>query len=197
VETKVALAIAPLAAVLLAGCQSSADPNHVPGGYFYSAPKNVFGSTSSVRLADLWIGMTKEEVQWILGPPASTSSQANAEYLVYNLELPAHVAIYNREPLYVVRMVSGKVESFGGFVELYDLYLRPVTQAPSGQPGFPQAGFSPGGPLPPGMTVVSSGAPAPRTDMASELERLKALKDQGVLSEEEFQRAKSKLLAQP
>jgi len=197
VKTKVALAIAPLAAVLLAGCQSSAEPNHVPGGYYYSAPKNVFGSTSSVRLADLRMGMTKEEVQSILGPPDSTDAQANAEYLIYHLELPDHVAIYDREPLYMVRMVSGKVESFGRFLELYDLCLRPVTQAPSGQPGFPQTGFNPGGPLPPGMAAVSSGATAPRMDMASELERLKALKDQGGLSEEEFQRAKSKLLAQP
>jgi len=141
--------------------------------------------------------MTKEEVQSILGPPDSTSAQADAEYLIYNLELPAHVAIYDREPRYMVRMVSGKVESFGRLLELYDLYLRPVTRAPSGQPGFPQTGFNPDGPLPPGMAVVSSEANVPPMNMASELERLKALKDQGVLSEKEFQRAKSRLLAQP
>jgi hypothetical protein len=40
----------------------------------------------------------------------------------------------------------------------------------------------------------SPGAP---TDLASELTRLKALKDQGVLTDEEFQKAKAKLLAQP
>ena len=170
--------VAPLAAALLAGCQSSEDPSHVPGGYSYAAPKNVFGSTSTLKLAEIRIGMTKGEVQSVLGPPDSTNAEVNAELLTYCLELPAHVAVYDRQPRYLVRLVNGRVESFGRFIELFDLYLRPVTRAVPGQPGIPRQ------------------APGPR-DLASELARLKALRDQGVLSDREFAKAKAKVLAQP
>ena len=40
-------------------------------------------------------------------------------------------------------------------------------------------------------------APVVRTDIASQLQELKALHDQGVLTDEEFQKAKQKLLNQP
>jgi hypothetical protein len=45
------------------------------------------------------------------------------------------------------------------------------------------------------MVQVAQPAPAP-VDIASELERLKKLKDEGVLSDEEFQKAKEKILAE-
>jgi Short C-terminal domain len=57
--------------------------------------------------------------------------------------------------------VDGRVESYGRFLELFDVYNRPVTHA-----------------LP-----------------AGELQKLKALKDEGALTDQEFQRAKAKLLA--
>jgi hypothetical protein len=161
--------VAALAAALLAGCQSSGDPGRAPGGYTIAAPKTVFGYTSSLKLADLRIGMTKEEVQSVLGPPDSTSAEAKVEYMTYYLELPAHVAIYDRHPRYMVRLVNGRVESFGRFVELFDLYVRPVDRA----------------------------APAPRLDLASELARLKALREQGSLTDGEFERAKAIVLARP
>lgn len=170
--------VAPLAAALLGGCQSSADPNHVPGGYAYAAPRNVFGSTSTLKLADIRLGMTKEEVQSVLGPPDSTSAEVNAELMTYYLELPAHVAVYERQPRYLVRLVNGRVESFGRFAELFDLYLRPVAREVPGQPGSPLR------------------AQGPR-DLASELARLKTLRDQGVLSDGEFEKAKARVLAQP
>jgi hypothetical protein len=158
-----------IAAALLAGCQSSGDPGHAPGGDTYAAPKNVFASTSSLKLADLRIGMTKEQVRSVLGPPDSTGAEVNAEFMTYSLELPAHVAIYDRQPRYVVRLVGGRVESFGRFVELFDLYLRPVARA----------------------------GPAPRMDPASELAGLKALRDEGALSDAEFEKAKAKARARP
>jgi hypothetical protein len=86
------------------------------------------------------------------------------------------------------------VESFGRFAQLFDLYNRPVTNATPGQPDFPQSTFNPANPM---MMVPGSVGPAAPTDLATELTRLKALKDQGVLTEEEFQKAKAKLLSQP
>jgi hypothetical protein len=133
-------------------------------------------------------------VQSLLGTPDSTSAQANVEYMTYYLESEAG---YGRDQPYMIRLVNGKVESFGRFAQLFDLYNRPVTSATPGSPDFPQSVFNPANPLLSGAAVVGTAAPAPQTDLASELARLKALKDQGALTEEEFQKAKAKLLAQP
>jgi len=187
---------ASLIGMLFGGCQSSADPNYVPGGYSFKAPSSTFRDASSARLSSIRIGMAKAEVQSILGTPDSTSAQANAEYMVYYLELPTHVDSFFRDRPYAIRLIDGKVESFGRFAELFDLYNRPVTTALPGQPGFPQPAYNLGSPLPP-PTVVRTGSTGPRVDLVAELEMLKALKDQDVLSDEEFQRAKAKLLSQP
>jgi Short C-terminal domain/SmpA / OmlA family len=166
-KTKIAPFLALILAALLAGCASSA------------------------RLNDIHIGMTKDEVKSILGTPDSTSAQANVEYMTYYLDAESGVG---RDQPYMIRLVNGKVESFGRFAQLFDLYNRPVTSAIPGQPDFPQMGTS--------VAVGSPGVPAvavapPRTDLVAQLQQLKALRDQGVLTDDEFQRAKAKLLSAP
>lgn len=167
---KIALVFALLAGVLLAGCATSA------------------------KLNDIRIGMTKTEVQSILGTPDSTSAQANVEYMTYYLEAEDG---YGRDQPYMIRLVNGKVESFGRFAQLFDLYNRPVTNALPGQPDFPQPAYNLGNPLLSPPAVVRTDSPGSRVDLVAELERLKSLKDQGALTEEEFQKAKAKLLSQP
>src|SRR5580698_5381897 len=154
---------AMLAGILLAGCETSTALNKVH------------------------IGMSKTEVQSLLGTPDSTSAQANVEYMTYYLSSDAG---YGRDQPYMVRLVNGKVESFGRFAQLFDLYNRPVTNARPGDPNFP-----PGAGL--GTTTIMAPAPAASsgTDIASQLQKLKALKDQGVLTDEEFQKAKEKVLS--
>ncbi|HXQ81472.1 MAG TPA: SHOCT domain-containing protein [Opitutaceae bacterium] len=169
-KSKITLAFALLVGAFLAGCESSAKLN-------------------SIR-----IGMTKAEVQSILGTPDSTSAQANVEYMTYYLEAEAG---YGRDQPYMIRLVNGKVESFGRFAQLFDLYNRPVTSATPGQPDFPQPTYNLGNPMLPAPIVVRTDNPAARVDLVAELEKLKALKDQGVLTDDEFQRAKAKLLSQP
>jgi hypothetical protein len=120
------------------------------------------GCASAEKLNDIRIGMTKDQVVTLLGKPDSTSAQANVEYLTYYLEGDSE---YGRDRPYMVRVVDGKVESFGRMLQLWDLYNRPV-----------------------GTTA------APSADLAAQLEKLKTLKDQGVLTDEEFQKAKAKLL---
>ena len=166
------------------------------------------GCMSSAELNKLQIGMTKDQVIALLGQPDSTSAQANVEYLTYYLEVSdAAVGRYatDGEKAYMVRLVDGKVESFGRFLQLFDLYNRPVTNAKPGDPNFPISSFNPygqpvaspyGQPVPAAQApVVVQRAPA-ATDIASQLERLKRLKDQGVLTDEEFQKAKEKVLAE-
>lgn len=182
-KTKLSLLALVLLGALLAGCMSSAELNK------------------------LQIGMTKDQVIALLGQPDSTSAQANVEYLTYYLE--ANESTYGRysgesEKAYMVRLVDGKVESFGRFLQLFDLYNRPVTNAKPGDPNFPSSSYTPYGqpmaspysqPAPTTQMPVMQRAPAP-TDIATQLEGLKRLKDQGVLTDEEFQRAKEKVLAE-
>ncbi len=153
----------------------------------------LVGCETSAKLNSIRIGMTKDQVQSMLGTPDSTSAQANVEYMTYYLTADAG---YGRDQPYMIRLVDGKVESFGRFAQLFDLYNRPVTSALPGQPNFPQLGMSSmvGAPVP--VPVSPGGAPV-RTDLASQLQQLKALHDQGVLTDEEFQKAKQKLLNQP
>jgi Short C-terminal domain/SmpA / OmlA family len=167
-NSKTSLIASVLCAIVLAGCQTSEALNNVH------------------------IGMTKADVQTLLGTPDSTSAQANVEYMTYYLTSDAG---YGRDQPYMVRLVNGKVESFGRFAQLFDLYNRPVTSATPGQPNFPQLGLTSASVPPNGTTFVATSSP--RTDLASELARLKQLKDQGVLTNEEFSKAKAKILAAP
>jgi len=142
------------------------------------------GCVSSEQLNDIKIGMTKDQVIAVLGKSDSMSAQANVEYLTYFLDAPG---LSGREQPYMVRLVNGKVESFGRFRQLFDLYSRPVTSAQPGSPNFPQV-FGSGT-----QTVTTVEVP----DLAGQIARLKALKDQGALTDAEFQKAKDKLLADP
>jgi hypothetical protein len=143
------------------------------------------GCATSEKLNDIHIGMTKSQVLAILGTPDSTSAQANVEYMTYYLTAESG---YGRDQPYMVRMVSGRVESFGRFSQLFDLYNRPVTSASPGDPNFPGLGIS----TLTGAPVMAGPAASP--DLATEIQRLKALKDSGALTEEEFEKAKAKIL---
>lgn len=131
------------------------------------------GCYTAEKLNSIHIGMTKDQVTSLLGQPDSTSAQANIEYLTYYLSTD-NGRYYGGEQPYSVRLVDGKVESFGRFMQLFDIYNRPPT----------------------GSTVnAPTWAPHNNTDIATQLMRLKALKDQGALTDEEFQQAKIKLLS--
>jgi len=160
------------------------------------------GCATSTDMNKIQIGMTKAQVIDILGTPDSTSAQANVEYLTYYLEVN-NIARADQDHAYMVRLVDGKVESFGRFLQLFDLYNRPVTNAKPGDPNFPSSQYNPyitqgapqmGAVVQP-MVQVAQPAPAP-TDIATQLEKLKKLKDEGVLTDEEFQKAKEKILAE-
>jgi hypothetical protein len=148
------------------------------------------GCQSATQLNSIRIGMTKAEVVASMGQPDSTAAQANAEYFTYYL----YVDSDRRDEPYLVRFVDGKVESFGRFAQLYDLYNRPVAGGPQG----PNVGMNPvtlmgGGGVAP--ATVYTAAPSTAPDLATELRRLKALEDQGILTPAEFEQAKKKLLS--
>jgi hypothetical protein len=161
-KTKILLPILLIAGALLAGCATSA------------------------ALNNLHIGMDRSQVIALLGQPDSTSAQANVEYLTYYLAISTNEGPARDQP-YLVRLVDGKVESFGRLGQLNDLYLRPVTNATPGSANFPQTNMI-------GTTTTLAPAVSAGPDLATEIEKLKALKDQGVLTDQEFQTAKAKLL---
>ncbi len=137
----------------------------------------LVGCVTADKLNNVRIGMTKEQVTSLLGQPDSMSAQANIEYLTYYL---AAESGNGRDQPYAVRLVDGKVESFGRFAQLFDIYNRPVAGAPQAVPGAPM-------PYPT--------TPAGGSDLGSELEKIKILRDQGALTDQEFQLAKQRLLS--
>ncbi|HKM55220.1 MAG TPA: SHOCT domain-containing protein [Isosphaeraceae bacterium] len=145
----------------------------------------LVGCATSDKLNYVHIGMTKDQVVAVLGTPDSTSAQANVEYLTYYLTAESG---YGRDQPYMIRLVNAKVESFGRFAQLFDLYNRPVTSATPGDPNFPALGISAATGV--ALPAVQAGVP----DLAGEIQRLKALRDSGALTDEEFQKAKAKVL---
>lgn len=135
------------------------------------------GCMTADKLNSVRIGMTKDQVTGLLGTPDSTSAQGNIEYLTYYL---AAESGNNRDQPYSVRLVDGRVESFGRFAQLFDIYNRPV-------PGSAQAA--------PGVATAYPMAPAVSSDLGTQLEKIKILRDQGALTEQEFQLAKQRLLS--
>jgi len=146
------------------------------------------GCATSDRLNDVQIGMTKAQVITLLGKPDSMSAQGDIQYFTYDLD-----TANGRNLPYLVRFVGDRAESFGRLTQLNDMYIRPVTA--DGQPGtlnLPPALFG-------GATVVAPAAlpAASQSNLVSEIRQLKELKDQGVLTDDEFARAKEKLLSSP
>ena len=177
--------MAPLAGLLLAGCLSSG-VSFNPPSYNHAGENEIpTGAYGSAKLNALRIGMSRPETLAIMGTPDSTSAQANVEYLVYDLDSDPGVS----DRTYVIRLVAGRVESFGRFSELADLYDRPVTASVPEQPDASGPGFNRGIPAP-------GFAPAPgAADLAGQLRLLKALRDAGALTDAEFTKAKGKVLA--
>lgn len=131
----------------------------------------------SDKISDVRIGMSKEEVLKVMGSPKSTSAQDRAEYLVYFLfeqVSPIGSGGYWR---YYVRLVDGKVESFGRFGD-FDSTKPPTIRTESTS------------------MVTAEVSSSEKKDVVTELQKLKALKDAGALTEDEFVRAKQKLLSQ-
>jgi hypothetical protein len=90
----------------------------------------------------------------------------------------------NRDQPYLVRFVNAKVESFGRFAQLFDIYNRPVNGT-SPMMGYGNPMMSP---------LATAPAATSHVDLADQLQKLKTLKDQGAITDEEFQRAKNLLL---
>lgn len=125
------------------------------------------------KLNSVHLGMTKAELVATLGAADQVSAQANVEYLTYFLSKDADAP---KQP-YMVRIVDSRVDSFGRFVQLLDTH----------------GGTSGGAP---GLGIGAVMPYSLNTDVVTQLQQLKWLKDQGVLSDDEFQKVKQRLLTE-
>lgn len=71
------------------------------------------GCATAHKMNDISIGMTKQEVVNVLGPPTSTSAKEGVEYMNYRFSETDDYAFYGITSPYFVRVVNGKVESYG------------------------------------------------------------------------------------
>ena len=77
------------------------------------------GCATAARTNHLKIGMTKPEALKVMGAPRSTSADGRGtEILRYDLYTNWHRALHHRSDEYFVKLVSGRVDSFGEMGEL-------------------------------------------------------------------------------
>ena len=138
----------------------------------------MFGCATAYKMNKVGLGMTKQEVIQAIGKPVSVSAQGKSEYLNYKLSETSDDAFYGLTTPYYVRLVGGEVESYGRMGD-FDSAKDPrkviVEREDKIQADVNVSGSS-------------------ESDMFSELMKLKQLKDEGLLTEEEFQMEKKEIL---
>lgn len=130
----------------------------------------VFGTAD--QLNKLSIGMTRQEVIQALGEPKSTSSKGDLEYLQYRWVKTVIAADGNFPEDYFVAVKNGRVLSYGkkGDFDSTKLMAQRVEVNGTANGAAPQQQAS---------------------DIYTDLIKLKALKDAGVISDTEFQAQKT------
>ena len=73
----------------------------------------MIGCATAHKINSVSLGMSKQEVVTVLGPPVSTSAKEGVEYLNYRFSETDRDAGRGWASPYFVRIVNGKVESYG------------------------------------------------------------------------------------
>ena len=133
----------------------------------------LFSCATAYKISSVELGMTKEDVIKVMGPPVSTSATSETEYLNYALSETDDQAFYGLTKEYYVRLVNGKVDSFGRLGD-FDSTQKPTVRLETEEK----------------INAKVTG----NTDLYSELKKLKELKDEGIITDEEFQKVKKELI---
>ena len=121
--------------------------------------------------------MTKAQVIEVMGNPTSVSAQGQGlQYLNYALSETSDDELRGLTTNYYVRLIHGKVESFGRMGD-FDSTQKPTIRVETDS------------------TVKTDIKSSGQKDLYTELQKLKSLVDEGVLTEEEFTKAKQKLIS--
>lgn len=133
------------------------------------------GCATANKISGVQLGMTKNDVIRVMGTPTSISAQGGSEYLNYALSETDDDAFRGWTKPYYVRLINGKVESYGRTGD-FDSTKTPTVRLESDQT------------VKQNIEVKGSG------DLYTELKKLKELKDSGVITDAEFESQKKKLL---
>jgi len=133
----------------------------------------LFGCATSGKMNSVELGMTKGEVIEKMGKPVSVSAQGGREYLNYKLSETDDDAFMGFSTPYFVRLIDGKVESFGRSGD-FDSTKKPTIRIEKDED----------------VNLKVEGA----SDLYTELKKLKELRDDEILSELEYQAQKKKVL---
>lgn len=131
----------------------------------------VVGCATSGKINGLQIGMTRDEVVAIMGDPVSVSATDGVDYLNYKLSETDDDAFRGWTTPYYVRLVNGKVDSFGRTGDFDS--TKPTTVRIETDEN---------------VKVDSN------SDLYTELRKLKELFDEGILSEAEYSDLKQKAI---
>ena len=126
---------------------------------------------TSGKVNGVQIGMTKEQVITTMGKPVSVSAKDGPEYLNYKLSETDDDAFRGWTSPYYVRLINGKVDSYGRTGD-FDSTKNPTIKIEKDE------------------SVKVTGD----KDMYTELKKLKELRDDGILTETEYQEKKKSIL---
>lgn len=132
----------------------------------------LFGCATAHKINNVQLGMTKQEVIAAIGKPTSISAKDGTEYLNYRFSETDDHAFYGVTTPYFVRLVNGKVDSYGRTGD-FDSTQKPTVRVETDE----------------NIKVQEDG------DLYTELKKLKELKDEGILTEEEYQAQKKRALS--
>ena len=135
------------------------------------------GCATANKISNVQMGMTKQDVIRVMGPPVSTSATGKTEYLNYSLSETDDQAFYGITKPYYVRIINGRVDSFGRLGD-FDSTQKPTVRIETKENIKTQS------------DVKTSG----KADLYSELMKLKQLRDEGLITQEEFEKEKKELL---
>ena len=131
----------------------------------------VVGCATATKINAIQLGMTKSEVITVMGEPVSSSAQGGAEYLNYALSENSDDAFYGITDPYYVRLINGRVESYGRTGDFDS--TNPTTVRIETDENI----------------NVDEGS-----DLYTELRKLKELYDDGIISAEEYESLKQKAI---
>ncbi len=139
----------------------------------------LVGCATAGKMSNMQIGMTKDEIIEIMGHPTSISAKDNTEYLNYELYDKSYSVVtgtYSSTP-YFVRLINGKVDAFGREGD-FDSTQKPTIKIETDET----------------ITTKTDSSENNKDKLYSELQKLKSLKEQGLITQEEFNVEKKELL---
>lgn len=131
-------------------------------------------------MSKVHVGMTKGEVVASLGAPDNVATKGRLEFLEYGWDKFMDGVVGAAE-WYYVRLIDGQVESFGRKGD-FDSTKNPTVDVNLNQKITTVGGASAGGDSP-----IAS-------DLFTRLKKLQTLKDDGLLTEDEFQKLRRKAI---